>query len=594
VLEKAKTQDEQELIKLEKAKKQEELDVMGKHKDKALEKVKTQEKQELAMLEKAKKQEEQELAKREELEKYQEAKRRLHQHFQDMGEQIANIKRKLEGPQQQTDESELQNKLNSLELNMEWTIKTLRNAKAASLFESEDEQDKNEAELLPLPEVLEEQELIKLEKAKKQEELENKTKVELVPSPEVLENKTKVELLPPPEVLEKAKTQEEQELAKLEKAMKQEELENETKVELPPPPKVLEKAKNQEEQELAKREELENKTKVELSTSPEVLKKVKTQEEQELAKLEKAKNQEEQDVMGKHKDKALENVKTQDKQELAMLEKAKKQEELENKTKVELPPPPEVMKGWKITKMKLKGQDVMDKHKAKMLEKAKNKEEQELTKREELENKTKVKLPPPPGMLDNAKTREKQDFNAQDFNEVKIFKADSFASFSETMQDTDKPNCSGAVNKKKTSEERENKINKDRFIIFDIFNFLGFGEEDNVNKTKFMIFEIVNFLDFGEDCNANKQIDVNNIAKIEINSCAIQKKKQEMTNKAVLYVNAFKQMLQDFKNKYFGDDGGNNQITVNKAVIYVTPSNRCCKTSRTRTLVTTAARSRSP
>ena len=149
MLEKAKTQDEQELIKLEKAKKQEELDVMGKHKDKALEKVKTQEKQELAMLEKAKKQEEQELAKREELEKYQEAKRRLHQHFQDMGEQIANIKRKLEGPQQQTDESELQNKLNSLELNMEWTIKTLRNAKAASLFESEDEQDKNEAELLP-------------------------------------------------------------------------------------------------------------------------------------------------------------------------------------------------------------------------------------------------------------------------------------------------------------------------------------------------------------------------------------------------------------------------------------------------------------
>ena len=39
--------------------------------------------------------------------------------------------------------------------------------------------------------------------------------------------------------------------------------------------------------------------------------------------------------------------------------------------------------------MKLKGQDVTDRHKAKMLEKAKNQEEQELTKREELENKTK-------------------------------------------------------------------------------------------------------------------------------------------------------------------------------------------------------------
>ena len=34
-------------------------------------------------------------------------------------------------------------------------------------------------------------------------------------------------------------------------------------------------------------------------------------------------------------------------------------------------------------------------------------------------------------------------------------------------------------------------------------------------------------------------------------------------NKAVLYVSAFKQMLQDFKKKDFGDD---KQIAVNKTV----------------------------
>ena len=35
-------------------------------------------------------------------------------------------------------------------------------------------------------------------------------------------------------------------------------------------------------------------------------------------------------------------------------------------------------------------------------------------------------------------------------------------------------------------------------------------------------------------------------------------------NKAVIYVNAFKQMLQDFKNKDFGDNSSEKQITVNK------------------------------
>ena len=101
--------------------------------------------------------------------------------------------------------------------------------------------------------------------------------------------------------------------------------------------------------------------------------------------------------------------------------------------------------------MKLKGQDVTDRHKAKMLEKAKNQEEQELTKQEEPENKTKVQLPPPPEVLENAKNQEKKDINRQDFDEVKIFEADSFASFGETTLDTDKPNYSGSVTKEEST-----------------------------------------------------------------------------------------------------------------------------------------------
>ena len=89
------------------------------------------------MLEKAKNQEDQELAKQQELENYQQAQRRLQQHIQDMEEQFADIKRKLEGSQQQPDESELQNKLASLELNLEWITKTLRHAEATGFFESE-------------------------------------------------------------------------------------------------------------------------------------------------------------------------------------------------------------------------------------------------------------------------------------------------------------------------------------------------------------------------------------------------------------------------------------------------------------------------
>ena len=68
---------------------------------------------------------------------------------------------------------------------------------------------------------------------------------------------------------------------------------------------------------------------------------------------------------------------------------------------------------------------------------------------------------------------------------------------------------------------------------------------------------------------------MNNIAKTEINSCAIQKKKQEMINKvlsyqlekdkAVIYINAFQQMLQDVKNKDFSDDSSEKEITVTKS-----------------------------
>ena len=50
--------------------------------------------------------------------------------------------------------------------------------------------------------------------------------------------------------------------------------------------------------------------------------------------------------------------------QLEFLKKAKKLEELENKAEVELPPPPKAMKGWKITRMKVKGWEMMDKYKS--------------------------------------------------------------------------------------------------------------------------------------------------------------------------------------------------------------------------------------
>ena len=95
----------------------------------------------------------------------------------------ANSKKELEVMEkvkkQELAEQKLQNKLASLELNMEWTIKTLRNAEAAGIFnsqaavlqvffEAEDKKDKNKAKMLPPPEVLEEQDV--MEKVKKWEE----------------------------------------------------------------------------------------------------------------------------------------------------------------------------------------------------------------------------------------------------------------------------------------------------------------------------------------------------------------------------------------------------------------------------------------
>ena len=123
------------------------------------------------------------------------------------------------------------------------------------------------------------------------------------------------------------------------------------------------------------------------------------------------------------------------------------------------------------------------------------------------------------------------------------------------------------VNKKKAREEREDKIHKARFTVFNIFDILDFIEGGDANRAKYMIFDIFEFLDFKEEGNADKQVDMNNISTDEINSCTIQKKKQDMINKAALYVNAFEQMLWDFGNKDFGENGEDK--TRNKAKSYV-------------------------
>ena len=101
-------------------------------------------------------------------------------------------------------------------------------------------------------------------------------------------------------------------------------------------------------------------------------------------------------------------------------------------------------------------------------------------------------------------------------------------------------------------QDYSNATNFVKNIGTNIFDFLSFGEEEDVNKAKFTIFDIFDFKDFEQECNANKYIDLNNITK-----------KQEMINKAVVYLNAFEEMLQDFKNRDFGDGGGN------KAALYV-------------------------
>ena len=123
------------------------------------------------------------------------------------------------------------------------------------------------------------------------------------------------------------------------------------------------------------------------------------------------------------------------------------------------------------------------------------------------------------------------------------------------------------ITKKKALKEREGNINRAKFTVFNIFNFLDFEEEDDVNRPKYMIFDIFDFLDFKEEGNTDNKINMNNIGTDKINSCAIQKKKQEMINKAEIYVNAFKQMLRDFKNKDFSDNSEDK--TMNKAERYV-------------------------
>ena len=102
-------------------------------------------------------------------------------------------------------------------------------------------------------------------------------------------------------------------------------------------------------------------------------------------------------------------------------------------------------------------------------------------------------------------------------------------------------------------QDYSNATNFVRNIGTNILDFLSFGEEEDVNKAKFTIFDIFDFQDFEQECNANKQIDLNNIPK-----------KQKMINKAVVYLNAFEKMLQDFKNRDFGGGGGGN-----KAALYV-------------------------
>ena len=90
---------------------------------------KTQEQeQKQEMITKAKTQEEQDIETKIKLGNYQKAKDKLLQHIQGRRKQFDNIKKKIEGPQQQSNGSELMTELASLEMNMEAINKTLKTA----------------------------------------------------------------------------------------------------------------------------------------------------------------------------------------------------------------------------------------------------------------------------------------------------------------------------------------------------------------------------------------------------------------------------------------------------------------------------------
>ena len=111
------------------------------------------------------------------------------------------------------------------------------------------------------------------------------------------------------------------------------------------------------------------------------------------------------------------------------------------------------------------------------------------------------------------------------------------------------------INEMIAKKETKNKINRARFKVFDIFDFLDFKEEDDDNKPKYMIINILDILGFKEE-------DDN-----------MQKKKQKMINIAEIYVSAFEQMLMDFKNRNFNNNGSDK--TMKKAERYINPSSRC-------------------
>ena len=164
------------------------------------------------------------------LENYQKAKNKLQQHIQDLKEQFVNIKKKLEGSQQQPNESELLTELASLEMNMESIIKTLKTAEDTGFFKTEGKQK-----------------LAKLEEAKKQEETKT---IEMITKAETQEEQEKKELARQ----EKIKKQEKLEEMRMMKVTKLKwkgwRMMDETKIELSKPVK----AKKQEEMDFNRQE----------------------------------------------------------------------------------------------------------------------------------------------------------------------------------------------------------------------------------------------------------------------------------------------------------------------------------------------------